>query len=87
MDGWTSQLLPLALKLNDTPFGPEMEPIIAEMAVLGKNLLSGVDTNKNGRSDEILPGECGADIAYKQAYFMADMFLYPGADRIPPPGK
>ena len=87
LDGWTNQLLPLALELKDTPFGPEMEPIITEMAVLGKSLLGGMDVDNNGRADEILPGECGADAAYQEAYFMADMFIYPGEDRIPPSGK
>jgi hypothetical protein len=87
MDGWTNELLSLALQLQDMPFGPEMEPIIAEMAVLGTNLLGGEDVNGNGAADEILPGECGADIAYKEAYYMADMFIYPGPDRVPPSGK
>jgi len=87
MDGWTNQLLPLALQLQETPFGPEMEPIITEMAVLAKKLLGGEDANGNGRADEILSGECGADVAYQEAYFMADMFIYPGADRVPPSGK
>jgi hypothetical protein len=87
LDGWTNQLLSLALQLRDMPFGPEMEPIITEMAVLGKNLLGGVDVNDNGNVEEILPGECGADVAYKEAYYMADMFIYPGAERVPPSGK
>lgn len=87
MDGWTNELLSLALQLQDMPFGPEMEPIITQMAVLGKNLLGGEDVNGNGTTEQILPGECGADVAYKEAYYMADMFIYPGADRIPPSGK
>jgi serine/threonine protein kinase len=87
LDGWTNHLLTLALDLNETPFGPQMEPIMAEMAVVGKSLLSGVDVNENGRLNEVIAGECGADTAYEQAYFMADMFIYPGADRLPPTGK
>ena len=87
MDGWTNQLLPLALQLKETPFGPEMEPIITEMAVLATSLLGGVDVNSNGRLEDVLPGECGADVAYKQAYFMADMFIYLGPDRVPPSEK
>jgi serine/threonine protein kinase len=87
LDGWTNHLLSLALQLNETPFGPEMEPIISEIAVVGKSLLSGVDVNENNRLNEVIAGECGADTAYEQAYFMADMFIYPGADRIPPTGK
>jgi tRNA A-37 threonylcarbamoyl transferase component Bud32 len=87
LDGWTNQILSLALQLRDLPFGAEMEPIITEMAVLGGNLLGGADANGNGTAAEILPGECGADVAYKEAYYMADMFIYPGKDRMPPPGK
>jgi hypothetical protein len=84
---WTNQLLELALKLNDTAFGPEMEPIINEMSTLGTQLLGGVDANNNGKMNEAIDGECGADAAYENAYFMADMFIYPGPNRVPPPEK
>jgi serine/threonine protein kinase len=84
---WTEQILDLALRLNETPFGPEMEPTVSELSFLGKQLLSGADTNENGRLNEALPGECGADAAYENAYAMADMFLYPGPGRIPPAEK
>jgi hypothetical protein len=67
--------------------GPEMEPIINEMSALGEKLLAGEDANDNGQFDEAIPGECGANIAYDYAYYMADMFIYPGADRIPPPER
>ena len=87
VNGWTEQLLNLALQLNDMPFGPEMEPIVSEISTLGNTLLKGKDANKNGQFDEAIPGECGATIAYDFAYFMADMFIYPGADRVPPPEK
>ena len=85
--GWTEQILDLALGLNETPFGPEMEPTVSELSFLGKQLLSGADVNENGRLNEALPGECGADAAYENAYAMADMFLYPGPNRVPPPEK
>ena len=85
--GWTEQLLSLALKLNATPFGPEMEPIVKEMSTLGGTLLKGNDANNNGLFDEAIPGECGATITYDYAYFMADMFIYPGPDRFPSPEK
>jgi hypothetical protein len=85
--GWTEQLLYLSLQLNNTPFGPEMEPIINQMSALGGTLLKGKDANNNGQFDEAIPGECGATITYDYAYFMADMFLYPGPNRVPPPEK
>ncbi len=84
---WTNQLLSLAQQLNQTPFGPEMDPIITEMSVIGKNLGKGVDVNDNGRTSDVLAGECGADAAYENAYSMADMLIFPGPDRIPPTGK
>jgi hypothetical protein len=87
VNGWTEQLLEQALVLSETPMGPEMEPIINEMSALGEKLLAGEDANDNGQFDEAIPGECGANIAYDYAYYMADMFIYPGADRIPPPER
>ncbi len=83
--GWTQQLLDLALKLNSTPFGPDMKPVIDQMSTLGDTMLKGHDTNNNGRSDEALKGECGATAGYYYGYWMADMFIYPGKDRVPPP--
>jgi len=87
ISGWTDQILPLALQLNEAPFNSEMEPLINQLSTLGKNLLIGVDANENGRLNEAIAGECGADAAYENAYFMADMFIYPGPNRIPPSGK
>jgi len=87
MSAWTNQLLPLAQELDQTSFGPEMDPIITEMSVLAKNLVVGVDINNNGRTSDVLVGECGADAAYENAYSMADMLVFPGKDRTPPPGK
>src|SRR6185369_3225984 len=69
ISGWTDQLLQLALQLNETPFGPKMEPIINQMSTLGNNLVTGVDANKNGQMNEAIVGECGADAAYENAYF------------------
>jgi tRNA A-37 threonylcarbamoyl transferase component Bud32 len=86
MDGRLHLILQSALKLNETPFGPEMEPIVADLEILGNNLLNGNDTNGNGLV-EAITGECGANDAYSYAYLLADMLLYPGKDRIPPSGK
>jgi serine/threonine protein kinase len=86
MDGRLHLILQSALKLNETPFGPEMEPIVTDLEILGNNLLNGNDTNGNGLV-EAITGECGANDAYTFAYLMADILLYPGEDRIPPSGK
>jgi protein kinase-like protein len=84
-----NQILQDSLKLTQTTFGPDMEPIITELNTLGNSMLHGNDTNGNGQIDqaERVSGECGADGAYDDATFMADLLLYPGADRIPPTGK
>ena len=86
MEGWTNEILPLALSLSETSFGPEMEPLIDELSTLGNALLNGVDVNKNNQMDPV-EGECGADLAYKSGTWMADFQIYPGPDRVPPSGK
>jgi serine/threonine protein kinase len=86
MQGWTNQLLPLALQLNDTAFGPDMMPIIDQLSKLGNNLLNGDDANNNGLIEPI-KGECGADKAYELGWYMSDFSIFIGPNRIPPSGK
>jgi hypothetical protein len=86
MSGRLNLILQSALKLNETPFGPDMEPIITDLETLGNTLLNGNDTNGNGLV-EATSGECGANDAYNLAYLMADMLIYPGENRLPPTGK
>ncbi len=86
MEDWTNELLQLALQLNKMPMGPDMESIVTELSALGDRLVHGVDANQNGLI-EPLANECGADTTYENAYFMADMQIYTGPDRIPPSGK
>jgi serine/threonine protein kinase len=84
MRDWTNQILPLALKLNETSFtGPEMQSTIDELSKLGNQLSNGIDANKNGTIDPI-KGECGAINAYNYGVYMADFTIYTGPNRIPP---
>jgi hypothetical protein len=83
MNGWTNELLPLALKLNDTSFGSEMQDTINKMSELGDALLNGIDVNSNGNIDAI-DGECGAAKAYDYASYIADFPIYIGPNRTPP---
>ena len=86
MEEWNHQILDLALQLNEAPFGPQMEPAVAELSELGTVLLRGMDVNNNNLI-EAEPGECGANAAYDYAYYMADMQIYLGPDRVPPSGR
>lgn len=86
MDRRLKRILELALQLKDTPLGPQMEPIIAELETLGDTLVRGADADRDGLIEPI-PDECGADSAYGLAYNMADMLLFPGRNRIPPSEK
>jgi hypothetical protein len=83
MNGWTNELLPLALKLNDTSFGTGMEQTIKRMSELGDALLNGIDKNNNGAVDPAA-GECGAAKAYDYGSYMADFPIYIGPNRVPP---
>ncbi|HCK66104.1 MAG TPA: hypothetical protein DHW49_07540 [Anaerolineae bacterium] len=84
MEGWSEQLLDLALELQEMPFGPEMESTIIEMRILSEQILFGVDTNGNELIEPII-GEGGGDTAYEHAYYMAEMPMLLGANRIPQP--
>lgn len=84
MNNWTNEILQLALELVDMPFGSQMRPTVERMSDLGKWLYDGNDVNDDGQIGTI-PDECGITIAYEEAYSMADMLIFPGKDRIPPP--
>jgi serine/threonine protein kinase len=86
MDARLQRILESALKLNDMPFGADMEPIITDLESLADGLINGNDADNNGLVDAT-PGECGANDAYTIAYALADMYLYPGEERVPPTGK
>lgn len=83
---WSEQLLEMALTLQGMPFGAEMKPIILEMRLISEQVLFGVDADGNELIEPI-PGEGGGDTAYEHAYYMADMPLFLGANRIPPPAQ
>jgi len=83
MEGWTQEILPLALKLQETSFGPEMKPTIDELSQLGKAIHLGVDANTNGAVAPS-PGECGATNAYNYGTYMADFQILTGSNRVPP---
>lgn len=83
MKEWTDQILPLALQLQETEFGPEMQPTLDELSRLGLALSKGVDTNGN-KIIEPIAGECGAGQAYDYGRYMADFPIFIGPNRLPP---
>jgi tRNA A-37 threonylcarbamoyl transferase component Bud32 len=83
MKGWTDQILPLALQLQEMPFGSEMAPVVDELSTLGLALSNGVDTNGNGII-ELSVEQCGARQAYDYGRYMADFPIFIGADKLPP---
>lgn len=85
MRGWTNQILPVALQLTETSFGPEMQPLIDELSVLGDFLLNGADTNNNGQIE--IEGECGAGKAYEYGWYMSDFPIFVGPNRVHPSGN
>ena len=86
VEGWTNQILELALQLNELPFGQDMEPIVSELSTLGTTLLKGTDADKNGDIGPVA-GECGATAAYQYGWDMIDMLIFTGPNRVPPPEK
>jgi len=86
VEGWTNQILELALQLNELPFGQDMEPIVSELSTLGTTLLKGTDADKNGDIGPVA-GECGATAAYQYGWDMIDMLIFTGPNRVPPSEK
>jgi serine/threonine protein kinase len=86
VEGWTRQLLEKAVRLSETPFGNEMTPLIAEINVLSKQIVLGVDSNGNQIIEPIV-GEGGASTVYDFAYNTSLMQLLPGEHRLPPPAS
>jgi len=86
MSTWSEKLLELAIQLNGMTLSDDMEGIVAEMADLGRNLVRGTDANGNGLVEPI-SGECGADMAYEHSWYLVEMPIFIGPDRVPPSGK
>ena len=86
MATWNDRVLELAVQLNGMSMGDEMEDVVAELSQIGRTLVRGADVNGNGLVEPI-EGECGADIAYEHGWYMIEMPILIGPDRIPPSGK
>jgi serine/threonine protein kinase len=84
MGAWAEELLNMALDIQDDSFGRDTEQKLNEIRALSDKLLFGVDINGNELIEPMI-GEGGGDTAYQHAYYMAEMPLYIGLNRMPPP--
>jgi serine/threonine protein kinase len=71
---WTEQLKTLLTAILTTTARGELNQDVTEAAALTAKMLTGIDADEDGQV-EPLPGEAGAQVAYEQAYRMADMPL------------
>jgi serine/threonine protein kinase len=73
---WTSRLRGLLLTILTSTSDAEVPGAIEDLVALADQMLNGIDLDNNGKVDTI-SGECGAEVAYEYAYYMADMPILP----------
>ncbi len=73
---WAVELQAIIGEIVITPQGTDTKQQVADAVALVDKMLNGVDLDDNGQVDAVL-GEAGANVAYDQAYHMADMPLLP----------
>jgi serine/threonine protein kinase len=71
---WTQQLQELVTEILASPPPPDIDQKVARAADLTDKMLSGIDLDEDGLIKPV-PGEAGAQVAYEQAFRMADMPL------------
>jgi hypothetical protein len=71
---WTADLQTLLSEILNAPEGTDTKQQVAEVVTLAEKMLNGIDLDESGIVDAV-PGEGGAQVAYDQAYHMADMPL------------
>lgn len=80
LEGWAPKLRDLLEQILASPFDNKMEQSIRQAVSLSDEILKGIDLNGNEQVEPI-PGEGGAETAYDHAYYMADMAIYPTANK------
>jgi serine/threonine protein kinase len=73
---WAPRLHDTLLKVLTSTSDAEVAGAIREAVALADQMLNGIDQDMNGNV-EAIAGECGAQLAYEYAYYMADMPLLP----------
>jgi len=75
---WAPELRELLLTIINATSDTDRSESIRALVTLIDQMLNGIDLDRNGKVDAIA-GECGAEMAYKYAYSMADMPLLPAS--------
>jgi hypothetical protein len=71
---WTTQMQELLIAILASPAPADLDQKVSQAADLADRMLKGVDADEDGLVEPIL-NEGGAQVAYEQAYRMADMPL------------
>jgi hypothetical protein len=74
--GWAPQLRALLVTILTSAPDANISAAINDSASLADQLLNGFDKDGNGNVDTVT-AECGAQLAYEYAYYMADMPILP----------
>ena len=82
LEGWSSELRDLALRIAGSNKGQDIEADVKRATVLANQMLDGIDIDGNESVDPI-EGEGGAVTAFEHAQYMSDMPIYPGDGSTP----
>lgn len=82
IEGWAIELRDITKRIVQAPDGANIEADVRTAAAIANQILNGIDINGN-ESIEPIAGEGGALTAYQHSYYMADMQILPGEDRLP----
>ena len=74
LGAWTEQLKKLTADILASSAPADLDQKVTEAAALTAKMLIGIDADEDGQIEPLI-GEGGAEVAYQQAYRMADMPL------------
>jgi serine/threonine protein kinase len=86
IEEWAIELRDITERIVQAPDGANIEADVRKAVALANQILNGLDVNGNELIEPIA-GEGGALTAYQHAYYMADMPILAGKDRMPATGK
>ncbi len=86
IEAWAIALRDASERIAQAPAGADIEADVRTAVALASQILNGLDINGN-ESIEPIVGEGGALTAYQHAYYMADIPILAGKDRMPATGK